>query len=160
MEGRKTKMNIHFIKSGEKREIIAQLNKQFGIEDLPYLLIESGKEKIRAFSGTMSKEEILELNKMANIEAVGIYLIKKEHDLRLSFDATQILKDQIKKKVVEISKEQYELWIRGYDLPIATENGAVVIKFQDSFIGCGRSNGERIINHVPKERRLKIPIRD
>ena len=153
-------MNIHFIKSSEKKDIIEQLNKQFGIEDLPYLLIESGKEKIRAFSGTMNKDEILELGRMANIEAIGLYLIKKEHDLRLSFDATQILKEQIKNKIVEIDEKSYNLWIRGYDLPIVTKNGAVVIKYQDSFIGCGRSNGEKIINHVPKERRLKIPIRD
>jgi len=148
-------MNIHFIKSSEKKRIIEQLNEQFGIESLPYLLIETGKEKIRAFSGSLSKEEISELSRTLNIEIIGQYLIKKEHDLRLSMDATQILSKQITKKVVEINEEELDLWLHGYDLPIKTERGTVILKYQSNFVGSGKSNCDKIINHVPKERRLK-----
>ena len=151
-------MNIHFIKSNEKRKIIEQLKEQFGIEDLPYLLIESGKEKIRGFSGSMSKEEIEEISTIAPIEAIGLYILKQEHDLRLSFDASQVMKEQVKKNIVEINDIDYEEWIRGYDLPIQIPSGTYVIKYKSDFIGCAKSNGEKLINHVPKERRLKTKL--
>src|SRR4030043_1460348 len=103
-----------FIKTPEKRRIISELDEKFGITELPYLLIESGKEKIRAFSGSLSKEEILQLSQLAKIEGVGIYFMKKEVDgLRLSFDATQILSKQIAKDILYINDPQLEQWIRG-----------------------------------------------
>lgn len=152
-------MNIHFIKSNEKRDIVSQLNKQFGIEELPYLLVQSGKERVRAFSGHLSKDEIKSISEIARIEGIGMYLIRKEHDLRLSFDATQVLKNKIKKQIIEINQEQYEEWIRGYDLQVTSETkGTVVIKFKDDFIGCGKSTGDKILNHVPKERRIRKPL--
>lgn len=150
-------MNTHFIKSNEKRDIISQLNEQFGIERLPYLLIESGKERIRAFSGNLSKEEIMQIGSLVKVEIVGLYLIKKEHDLRLSLDATNVLRNQINKNILEINDEQFEKWIRGYDLQLspAPIQGTYVIKYKDDFIGCGKSNGKIIFNYVPKDRRIK-----
>jgi len=150
-------MNVHFIKSSEKKKIVEQLNSQFGIEQLNYLLIETGKEKIRAFSGTLSKEEILELAKIANIEIIGLYSINKEHenDLRLTLDALHLLKDQISKNIIEINSDQFHKWIRGHDLDITTQKGAVIIKYMNDFVGCGKSNSEKIFNYVPKDRRLR-----
>ncbi len=145
-----------FIKSSEKKQILEELNEQFGINKIPYLLIESGKEKIRAFSGSLSKEEIIELGKMANIEGVGIYFLKKElTGLRLSFEAVQLLKEQITKNILYINDNQLSLWIRGHDLDIATTPGTYVIAHGEDFFGCGKSNGKSIFNYVPKERRLK-----
>lgn len=150
-------MNLHFIKSSEKKKITEQLKEQFGIENLPYLLIESGKEKIRAFSGHLSKEEISQISQILNIESIGIYLIKKEQDseLRLSFDATHLLKDQIKKNIIDINENQASEWVRGFDLSINNNRGIFIIKNNSDFLGCGKSSGERIINHVPKDRRIK-----
>jgi len=189
-------MNLHFLKSKEKKRLLAELEEQFGISKLPYLLLETGKQKIRGFSGTMTKEEIKELSTIANVEIVGAYLMKRERSLRLSLDATRILKSQIKKNIVEIDDEQLEDWLRGKNIDLKlsgsvqdsrensnqSENrvgsdnktqdskgkglkveddnfsglrGVVVVKHGDDFIGCGISNGEKIINHVPKERRIR-----
>lgn len=148
-------MNLHFIKSGEKKELLAQLHEQFGISELPYLLLESGKEKVRAFSGSLSKDEIAELSRLVNIEGIGMYLLKREHDLRLSFNATQLLSSQITKNIIGISEEQAKEWLRGEHLDISTAKGIVLIRHGSDFLGCGISTGERILNHVPKERRLK-----
>lgn len=152
-------MNIHFIKSREKKEIIEQLNKQFGLTDIPYLLIESGKDKIRAFSGSLSKDEIAKLSEIAHIELVGMYLIKKESDMRLSLDATNVLQSQISKNIIDLSEEQYELWIRGQDLAMIKPRGTYVMKYKSDFVGCGRSNELCIFNYVPKDRRLKNQIK-
>lgn len=147
-----------FIKSSQKKEILAELQNQFGIQELPYLLVQAGKEKIRAFSGHLSKDEIINISRILNIEFIGIYLLKKEHDYRLSFDASQILAKQLTKNIVDINEEQYQLWIRGYDLEIKAPKGTILIRFNGDFLGCGKSSGDKIYNYVPKERRLKTPL--
>lgn len=148
-------MNIHFIRSAEKKKIIQSLNEQFGVEDLPYLLVESGKEKIRLFSGHLSKEEIMQISQLANLEVLGLYGIKVEGDYRLSIDSTHILSQQLTKNIVEINDEQVNDWLRGNDLDIKCERATVIIKYKDYFLGCGKSNGEKIFNYVPKDRRLR-----
>lgn len=149
-------MTIRFIRSSEKKQITQELENQFGITKLPYLLFGVGKEKIRGFSGSLSKEEIAKFARIANVELIGLYLMKKEHDFRLNIDALHLLKEQISKNIVEIDEEQYNKWMHGHDLEIPYKQGeTVVIKFGDDFIGCGRSNGNIIFNYVPKDRRLK-----
>ena len=148
-------MTIQFVKSSEKKKIIQQLQEQFGIEDLSYLLVQTGQDKIRAFSGSLSKDEIQKLGEITNIEVIGLYVIKKEHDLRLSFDATHILKNQINKNIIKIDDEQFKAWIRGHDLDIKEPQGTYIIQYKEDFIGCGRSNGEVLFNYVPKERRIR-----
>ncbi len=148
-------MNLHFLKSGEKKRLLPELEEQFGITILPYLLLETGKEKIRGFSGTMTKDEIIELGKIANVEIIGIYLIKREKRLRLSLDATQTLAQQIKKNIIEIEDKYLESWLKGRNLDIVKDSGVYVIKNKEDFIGCAISDGKKLINHIPKERRIR-----
>ncbi|MBU0760572.1 MAG: hypothetical protein KJ600_06445 [Nanoarchaeota archaeon] len=152
-------MNYKFIKSSEKRKILAGLEEQYGITDLPYLLIETGKKRLRAFSGSLSKEEISDLAQLTNIELIGMYLIsRKDNDLRLNFDAISLLRNQITKNIVGINKDQFELWIRGHDLEIETQRGIVIISFENELVGIGKSNAEKIFNYLPKERRIKTAL--
>lgn len=148
-------MNLHFVKSSEKKNILAELNEQFGITKLPYLLVESGRERIRAFSGSLSKEEILQISHLTNIEQIGIYLIKKENSLRLSMDAIHLLKSQITKNIIEITESQLNDWLHGKDLSIPAQRGNVIIKYKEDLIGFSRSTGEKLYNYIPKDRRLK-----
>ncbi len=149
-------MNIHFIKTPEKREIIKSLQEEFGITDLPYLLIESGKERIRAFSGSLSKEEILKIQDIANVELVGLYILKRENEFRLSFDATHLFSPQIKTNIAELDEKQLHAWIRGNDIELNLPQNIYAIRSRGDFFGCGRSNGNTLFNYVPKDRRLKI----
>lgn len=161
-------MNVHFIKSPEKKQIMEELNNQFGIQEVPYLLLETGKEKIRGFSGSLTKDELLDLSEYINIELLGSYIIKREHDLRLSFDACHLFQSQIKKNIFEINDEQYEQWIRGHDLIMheevkkpgfILEKGTFIISYKGDFLGCGKSNGDKISNYIPKERRLRTQLK-
>lgn len=149
-------LNINFIKSKEKEKIQEGLKSQFGIEKLPFQLIQGGNEKIRGFSGDLSKEDILKINELANIELIGLYLFKEEHDFRLGFDACHILKDQITKNILELTDENFQLWIKGLDLEnMPVPAGTYIIKYKDDLIGCGKSNGDKIFNYVPKDRRVR-----
>ena len=154
-------MKPHFIKSSQKREILAELEEIYGITNLPYLLLETGKKKIRAFSGSLSKEEISQLDSVANIEIIGMYIIsKKDISPRINFDALTLkeIKSQITKSIIEINDEQLQLWLRGYDLDIQSNQGIIVLKFKEDLVGIGKSNGQKIFNYLPKERKLKIPL--
>ncbi len=163
-------MTFKFVKSAEKKRIIEELNVRFGITNFPHLLIESGKEKMRAYSGSLSRDEIVELGRIAKVEGIGLYLLKREvGGFRLSFEGTQMLKSQITKNVIDLDDEQLALWIRGNDLEIESPKGVLIVQNADSeeiegmyiikhgsdYLGCGKSNTKKLYNHVPKERRLK-----
>lgn len=148
-------MSFKFIQSGAKRKLIKELKEQFGIGKLPYLLLETGKKKIRGFSGTMTKEEIKELGEIANVEIVGLYLIKREGQLRLGLDGSIMLRDNVTENVIEIDNKEMNLWFHGENLDRKIDSGIYVIKNNSDFLGCGISDGKKLINFMPKERRIR-----
>lgn len=145
------------LKRAEKERVLERLNKQFGITHLPYLLIRQGREKVRAFSGSLSREELEKLGENINIELVGVYLCKEEgSEFRLSHDAPTLLSSQITKNIIELNDEQAQNWLKGHDLELASEiRGFVVLKYKNFLIGCGKASSGRITNFVPKERRVR-----
>lgn len=150
---------INFINSKEKKKILQELENLYGITQLPYQFSEAGKKKIRAFSGTMTKEEIQELTEITNVEVIGMYMFnQKDDDLRINFDALPLLKDQITKSIIEINDSQYEYWIRGHDIDHQSQSGTYVISYKGDLIGIGKSNGIKIFNYLPKERKLKTQM--
>jgi NOL1/NOP2/fmu family ribosome biogenesis protein len=161
---RKNNMGISFIFRNDKEKLIKQLG-YYGIKKLPYLLTKSGKEKIRGYSGSLTTNEITELNNEIGIELLGIYLFHDYHDnMRLSFDAIYALKDQITENVIELDDKQAEEYLKGRDLALSNADkekfkseslGFKIIKHGDEFIGTGKLTGDRIVNYMPKERRLR-----
>ncbi len=148
-----------FVKSSAKKKLISRLKETFGISKLPYLIIETSKRKYRAFSGSLTKEEIAQLNKATNIEIIGINLLREEGEIQLSFDSLSLLQSQINNNVIEINKEKYEEWSRGNSINFPSQPGGKVVKFSDYLVGFGKSDGEKILNYVPKERKLKTQLR-
>ena len=98
----------------------------------------------------------MKIGEIANVEGIGIYFLKKEETgIRPSFEALSMLKNQITKNILDIDEKQLELWIRGNDLEINIAPGVYAIRNNGDFFGCGKSNGTRLFNYVPKERRIK-----
>lgn len=151
-------MRLEILNRAKKERIRGMLKEQFGIEELPYLLIKTGKERIKAFSGSFSRQEIVDVLKAVRFEGIGLYLAKMSNwGVRLGIDATGLLKSEIKKNIVELDSEQAERWLRGEDLLMEREDnkGFVVIKYKSDFLGCGKLVNGRMRNFVPKERRIK-----
>jgi len=144
------------IRSSQKRKILKQLNEQFGITNLPYLLLRFGKEKLRAYSGNLSVEELNKLDSTLRIENIGLYFAKQQIDgLRLTLDGTQLLKNQITKNILNLDDKQADDWLKGNDLQIKSDKEFKILSHNNEFLGCGKSTGERITNSIPKERRIK-----
>ncbi|MDO8460439.1 MAG: hypothetical protein Q7S74_04980 [Nanoarchaeota archaeon] len=149
-------MRPQFLRSSEKKKLVEEIKEAYGIEELPFLLLEVGKQKIRAYSGNLSKDEITQLAHIVRVETMGLYILsKRDGPARINFDALPILKDQITKNIVKINEEQLNSWIRGNDLEIEAQEGFVVLQYQEDLVGTGKSTGNKILNYIPKERQIK-----
>jgi NOL1/NOP2/fmu family ribosome biogenesis protein len=151
---------ISFLDNTKKKKLVKQLNEQLGISKIPYLLIKSGKDKVRAFSGSLSKEEINEIENEIRIELIGSRIINtNKDDIRISFDAISLpeVKSQINKNVIKINDEQAESWMKGEDLEMEVKTKAryIAIKHKNDILGLGRVQEGKIKNYVPKERRVR-----
>ena len=93
-------MTIQFLDKTKKRKLLNQLWKEFGISDLNYLLMKSGNDKIRIYSGNLSKDELNELSNNIYLEMLGIRFGTIEKDgIRISFDVLNI--PEIKKQITK-----------------------------------------------------------
>jgi len=156
---------MRIVYKAEKKKILEKLS-YYGITKVPHLLLKFGKEKIRGYSGDLSIDEIAEIDKTCRIELMGLYLFHEyAEEVRLSLDALHTFKDQITKNIIELTDQQAEQWFRGEDLQIeeieASKNlgslgkGFKILKHDQDFIGCGKLTDNRIVNYMPKERRIK-----
>ena len=155
----------------KKKHFVNQVE-EFGIEKINELLIKSGKERLRAYSGNLSKEELNLLIKVLPVESIGLYVGKEmfnkknnKSETRLSLDGINYWKNQIKNRIISLDEEQEEKWFKGEDVEVTKEQaekikerGFVILRSPKSgdFIGTGKlSNDDIIFNFLPKERRRK-----
>jgi NOL1/NOP2/fmu family ribosome biogenesis protein len=163
-------MKIKILDKSKKKKFIEKIE-NFGIEKIKYLLIKTGKERIRAFSGNLSNQEIMALWRLFPIEGIGLYIGKEISDkktgrqeARLSIEGLHILKNHIKKNIIEIDENEEEEWFRGKDIELKKEQGENIKEFvgvksekTKDFIGTGKISRDKkiLFNFLPKERRIK-----
>lgn len=81
----------------------------------------------------------------------------KKGELRLSIEGSQLIGPHAKKNVVELDRNELRQWLRGEDLiKEVKEEGYVIMKSNNDFVGCGRVKEGKILNFVPKARRLLV----
>ncbi|MBT4824831.1 hypothetical protein HN695_05010 [Candidatus Woesearchaeota archaeon] len=147
-----------FLNKKQIKEIISTLDKQWGLKekDFDYVFLINDKNKIFVIS-----QDITEVNFDAlRIDSMGSYFAEqKNNELRLSIEGSQIIGKIATKNVIEISDGLTKLWVRGYDIEVNEykdkENAFVIVKNKEDFYGCGRLKEGKILNHVPKSRRIK-----
>jgi NOL1/NOP2/fmu family ribosome biogenesis protein len=152
-------MTLHIFSKQEKQEILEILNQQFGIKEIPGILIKIGKERIFLYQGSLNEDQLKRLeDERIFIERVGIYFGKIQEDgIRLSIDGANLMKDQITKNIFEITEEQVDIWMHGSELNVSTGlNEFVIIKHKNDFLGTGKASQNKITNFIPKARRLKF----
>lgn len=149
------------LSSREKRNLSALLKKQWDI-DVPKEMREQAwflTSKDRVYLCT---REIgaLPLEKL-RIDRLGIYIAKLHRgELRLSVEGSQLLGPLANKNIVELNDSEALLWLQGEPIEktvkTAEPRAFVLIKHNTDFLGCGKlTDDNRILNFVPRERRLK-----
>jgi NOL1/NOP2/fmu family ribosome biogenesis protein len=146
---------LEVLNTRQIREIRNLVSEQWACEpELDYGFLKSSKNKIFIINKDISK---LDLSKL-RIDSLGLYFGQLTgKGIRLSIEGAQIIGPCAKKNVLELDKKQTEDWFRGYDLDIKLGyEGFVILKYNNDFLGSGKSTKEKILNFVPKIRRTKI----
>jgi NOL1/NOP2/fmu family ribosome biogenesis protein len=160
-------MKIQILDRAKKKKFLSGVS-DLGMKKIPELLIRSGKERIRAYSGDLSCEQIMEIWRLLPIEGIGLYVGKDMmnrngvREFRLSLDGMHVWKEQLTERVIELSDEQELLWFAGKDIELSEEqekigDGFASVKAGEDFVGMGKvgDSGKTLFSFLPKERRRK-----
>ena len=147
-----------FLNKKQIKEIISILDKQWGLEEkeFDYAFLMNDKNKIYVISKDITTVDFDALR----IDSMGIYFAEyKNNEIRLSIEGSQIIGKVATKNIIEISDGLTKLWVRGYDIEVKDyddkESAFVIVMNNGDFYGCGRLKDGKILNHVPKSRRIK-----
>ena len=169
-------MKIDVLSRAKKKKFIDGLS-SLGIKKIPQMLVRSGKERIRAFSGDLDREAIMNIWHILPIEGIGLYVGKDMvnrngvREVRLALDGMHVWKEQLTERVLELNEKQEKEWFLGRDVtlgeaqmsdfrnknPEGKVGGFVTVKGGKDFVGIGKVNadGNMLFGFLPKERRRK-----
>lgn len=102
--------------------------------------------------------EKLDLERL-RIDSLGLYFGQlRNGELRLSIEGSQIVGKTAAKNVVELNDAEFRQWLQGEDIEktLTDCSGYVLVKHNTDFIGCGKLKEGKILNFVPKARRVKL----
>ena len=145
-------MYVHKI---NKKPILKLLEKQFGIkEKLNYTILKNNENKLFIVNNKASEIDQKELR----INSLGLYFASLENnELRLSIEATQMLGKKADKNVLNLNEGQLKQYMLGKNITVDNNNNTLVIlKYKDDFIGCAKQKDFKVINFLPKERRVQL----
>lgn len=149
-----------FLNRKQIKPILEALERQWGFEDpLEYVFVKSVKNNIYICHRDLINVYIDDLR----INNIGIYFgeVQKHGDLRLSIEGSQLIGPYATKNVLDLTDTEADLWIKGYEISKPTHlAGFVIVKHKNDYMGCGYviNGGEKILNYVPKVRRVHATI--
>lgn len=143
---------LKILNKKETKPILKALEEEWGFrEELDYVFLKTEKGKIY----TAGKEVFdLDLSKM-RINSIGMYFGEMKNGLRLSIEGSQLIGPKSGKNIVELNDREAGEWMSGIDIDKKAPDGFVIIKHNDDFLGTGKSKDGKILNFVPKTRRIK-----
>jgi len=146
--------NLKFLNKKEAERIINKIKYQFGINklDFNYGMLQNKEGKIFIISKDVNKIDLSKLR----INELGLYIAKIDKELRLTIEGSQLFGKSATKNVYGINEEEADSWMQGNEISCSKEfNGFVIIKYKNNYIGSGKWKDYKIINFIPKERRIK-----
>ena len=136
------------------KEILALIKSQWNSDiKLDYGFLKDNNDKLYIVNKEFAN---LPLEKL-RINKIGMYFGQLLHnELRLSIEGSQIIGPTAKKNILEISKEQARDWLKGIDLETEEKlKGFILIKHKKDFMGTGKIKNKKVLNFVPKGRRIR-----
>ncbi|NJE04561.1 hypothetical protein E3E36_00025 [Thermococcus sp. M36] len=89
----------------------------------------------------------------------GVYFGRVESDgIRLSIEGSFLVGPKATKNVVELDDGRAKRYLAGESVEIDDKDlhGWVIVKWRSYYLGSAKAKEGRLINYVPKERRLKL----
>lgn len=149
--------NFEILNSKAIKELVKLLQQQWGYDAKLECGFLQKENDIFLITKDVDKIALGELN----VNSLGLYFAELRHEqLRLSIEGSQIIGKTAKKNVLEISDAQMRQWLKGENLDApdgsstCDDNAYLIIKHDTDFFGCGRIKDGKLLNFVPKARRL------
>lgn len=146
--------NLKVLNKKKIKEVQACLEKQWGASlEGDYVFFVNAENRIYLINRQIGEVDLSKLR----VNSLGLYFGQMSGtELRLSIEGTQLVGKTAVKNVFEMKKGVVALWVKGYDIPLDQEGRTMfIMKYQDDYLGCGKLIDKKIINYVPKERRVK-----
>ncbi len=146
--------NLKILNKKQIKLILKKLEAQFGFKDtLDFVFLQNREGKIFLINKDIAKVDLSKLR----INSIGLYFGKIEQDeLRLSIEGSQLIGKKAKKNIVELNSQQLKQWLKGEDIENNKHQDFVIIRHNKDFLGTGKAKQDKILNFVPKARRIKI----
>lgn len=147
--------NLKVLERKDKKRFLGLLEKQFGFKDkLDYVFLTNNKNRI-----FLVNKVIAEINlDRIRINSAGLYIAEfSNNEVRLSIEGSQVIGPGSNKSIIELDEKTAREWLKGKDIEIKTKmKGFVILKQGEDYIGCGKVKDDRILNFIPKIRRLNV----
>lgn len=151
-------MKLRILNKKQAKEILALIKKQWNADiNLDhYAFLKSEKDKIYIVNREIDRIDFQRLR----TDSIGMYFaFIKDNKIRLSIEGSQLIGPKAKINVCEITDRQAKSWMLGEDLATKeTSEEFVLIKHKKDFLGTGKIKQGKILNFIPKGRRLKAVI--
>ncbi|MBN1385523.1 hypothetical protein JW968_00930 [Candidatus Woesearchaeota archaeon] len=139
----------------ETKQIMKKIEEQWGFRgDLRYTFIQNERDKIFVITNDL---KLLEKPEDLRIDSLGLYFGEfKNNELRLSIEGSQMIGPGATHDVIDLTRAQMIQWFKGDDIEmdIGGEPRYVIMRHEKDFLGTGRYKEGKILNFVPKARRL------
>ena len=148
---------MKILKSKEIKKIHSLLEKRFGFKKkLEYAFLMNNKNKIYLVSKDIGKIDLEKLR----INSIGMYFGEViGNEIRLSIEGSQLIGKDCSENILELNDEQAKEWLQGIDIDYDySDKGYVLLRHKDDFLGCGKVVDKKILNFVPKNRRLRVIV--
>lgn len=149
-------MNVKPLTRKEVRNIMEKVHLTFGCTTTlidEYYFFMSDKNKIYIVT-TMLTDFPLDA---VRINSLGLYFCEiNREEVRLSIEGSMIIGPSATKNVVELDDAAAKEWLLGNDISWEEPfSSFAIICNGDDFLGSGKWKEGRILNYVPKQRRIR-----
>ncbi|MBW2974922.1 hypothetical protein KY366_04355 [Candidatus Woesearchaeota archaeon] len=147
--------NLKILDKKNRKIFLGLLKKQFGFgEKLDYTFLMNNKNKVFIANKELAN---IDLSRM-RINSIGSYIAEfRDNEVRLSIEGSQMIGPKADRNVVLLEKKEAREWMKGKDIEKKVkEGGFVILRCGEDYLGSGRVKEGRILNFVPKARRLNV----
>ena len=148
-------VTVRFLNSRERKHFFATLQEDYGYKGTQdYVLMTPGNGKYYLLSRDVEKIDYEQLR----IKQGGLYVAcDAKEGIRLSMDGAIHFGPDCEHQPVMLDMNGRDEWMRGNDVAAGEHQGWVIVSHEKDILGCGRVRDGRVINYVPKERRIASP---
>jgi NOL1/NOP2/fmu family ribosome biogenesis protein len=134
----------------EKKRFLELLHQRWGFSGELPVLFQNNEGRVYLCTSDLQKAEGL------RVDTFGLYLGKFQPEgFALSIEGSQLVGPKASKNIADVSRSQAAAWMKGEDISGEGE-GFVIIRSGHDFLGSGKASVGRIINRVPKVRRVSL----